>query len=318
VLCGSYNNNGQTGISTSFAGNGNEIFSFADNLVVRGAEIAYNNWARYDVQWHAGGTKFYKTDSVSVEDSRIHDNLGVGLWSDFDVYNSVFQHNHLYNNLSRAIQIEASYLGVVKDNLVECNTRDATASLGWSWFWGSQIFAKNTPEVEIANNEIAVLNGQAIGVVDNNFRYQGDYGPQQALNNSVHDNIVYFADIAINSGDNGYYDYFFQRSGIESDGPATTGQDGALNCNPDSTLYQEYTPAEVNAFVQQCLADGGFDATSASANNATYNNVYNYASDYPHFRFGGQSYTSSSLPNGYETGSTFNIAPTNKLSNLCN
>lgn len=285
VYCGNYSKNGQTGINGSYVANNSsgEVYSYSDNVLINGAEVAYNNWAGYDQEWHASGIKFFETENVTIVNSNIHHNYGVGVWADWDAYNVNISNNNIYDNASRGILLEAVFNGQVKNNKITCNAKISSYSTGYNWFWGSQIMLKNSPSFEIANNDIQLRYGQAWGLLDNQYRgYSSRYGARRSTNVQVHDNRIVFAAVGTPSSDPG--NYFHQRVGIESD-------QGAKNA--------------------------GLNVIAGDANNSVYSNTYVMADpDAQHWRIDGTSYSSANIPGGWESGSSFQTS--GNLGSICN
>jgi hypothetical protein len=176
VTGGSFSHNGQLGI----AGTGN-------GARIEGAEIAFNNYAGYDAGWEAGGTKFYRTTGLVVQDSCVHDNAGPGLWTDIDNIDVTYDGNQVFANANDGIKHEISYDAVIRNNVVAGN-----GTSGFDvWLWGSQILIQNSSNVRVYGNLVEVSNkfGNGIGVIHQD-RGAGAYGPWNAVNNSVHDNTI--------------------------------------------------------------------------------------------------------------------------------
>jgi len=176
VQGGSYSNNGQIGI----AGSGGE------GSTIEGVEIAYNNYAGYDSDWEAGGTKFWATTALIVRNSCVHHNAGPGLWTDFDNIHTVYEGNTIFLNGKDGIKHEISYDATIRDNVVAAN--------GYSkdyWLWGSQILIQNSSNVKVYRNfvEIAADFGNGIGIVHQDRREE-THAPWRAASNSIHDNTI--------------------------------------------------------------------------------------------------------------------------------
>lgn len=118
--------------------NGEEAISidFGTNAVVRGNEIAYNNYAGFDPDWEAGGTKFWSTSNLVVSNNYVHDNYGPGLWTDTDNVNTLYEGNVVVGNAAEGIKHEVSYAAKIRGNIVCGNGRSDS-----TWLWGSQIGA---------------------------------------------------------------------------------------------------------------------------------------------------------------------------------
>jgi hypothetical protein len=173
---GSFSHNGQIGI-TGVGGEGSTI---------DGVEIAFNNYAGYEADWEAGGTKFWETTGLVVRNSCVHHNNGPGLWTDNDNINTLYERNVVFANTKDGIKHEISYDAIIRDNIVAANgnTEDV-------WLWGSQILLQNSSNVEVYGNlvEVATDFGNGISIVHQD-RGEGAYGPWRAVNNAVHDNTI--------------------------------------------------------------------------------------------------------------------------------
>ncbi len=172
VQGGHYIDNGQIGI----------IGYRADNSQVLGAEIARNNYAGYDSDWEAGGLKLAGSSNVIVSGNNVHDNHGVGLWSDIDDSNFTYRGNTVSHNDGNGIMYEISYgPAAIRDNVVACNK-------------GAQIYISNSQGVEVTGNQVVVgsrntgINGGiSMLYVD---RGSGSHGAYDLKHNSVHDNVI--------------------------------------------------------------------------------------------------------------------------------
>jgi hypothetical protein len=177
VIGGSFSHNGQLGMGDS-GGAGARI---------RGVEIAFNNYAGYDPKWEAGGTKFWQTTGLIVQDSCVHDNAGPGLWTDTDNIETLYQGNKVFRNANEGIKHEVSYRAIIRNNIVAYN---GTSKFD-DWLWGSQILIQDSSNVTVEDNlvEVAAEFGNGIGVIYQG-RGAGDYGPWLAVHNSVRHNTI--------------------------------------------------------------------------------------------------------------------------------
>lgn len=156
------------------------------NLLVQGNEIAFNNWAGFDLAWEAGGAKFAQTKGLIVRGNSIHDNTGEGLWCDVDCIDSVYENNTVTNNSAGGLAYEISYGAIIRNNVVRNNgAPDST------WLWGAQITVQNSRDVEVYGNtiEVAPDRGNGIGIIQQN-RGSGAQGPHISANNYVHNNVI--------------------------------------------------------------------------------------------------------------------------------
>jgi hypothetical protein len=276
VSGGRYVHNGQFGIMG--ARNDDFIGGLSDNVSITGIEAAYNNYLDFDPFFHAGGVKYFRTQRFSITDSDIHHNYGVGLWLDFDMFDSSVLNNNIHNNASMGIELEAAFNGRLTGNRIACNARVGRHNQDRNWFWGSAVMLKNAAGYTVTGNEIIVEYGQGIGVVDNQDRGAGPYGVRRSVDNTVANNTITFT----SRERSGFFD---GRTGVESD-------TGALAA--------------------------GYDAADPAANNRLENNTFVFADPtHPHWRYAGISHTAESVPDRWEAGSVFTVRPAAELANLC-
>jgi len=172
VMANLVHHNGQLGI----AGGGNDV-------VVDSNEIAFNNQARFDPQWEAGGTKFVGTARLTVRSNWVHHNIGPGLWTDADNIQTLYESNTVEDNEWAGILHEISYAAVIRNNIVQRN------GFGFAeWIWGAGIVVAASPNVEVAGNRVE-NNADGIAGVQQ-ARGNGAYGPHSLSNLWVHDNVI--------------------------------------------------------------------------------------------------------------------------------
>jgi parallel beta-helix repeat protein len=95
------------------------------NVIIQGAEIAFNNTRHDDPDWDAAGLKFAIGDNVSILNCWVHDNYGTGLWADISCTNWLFEGNTITNNLRNGIHFEISSGGIIRNNVINDNTGNA-------------------------------------------------------------------------------------------------------------------------------------------------------------------------------------------------
>ena len=167
--------NGQLGLGGS-----------GDDLLIENNEISFNNTAHFDPRWEAGGAKFTSSSRLTVRLNSVHDNAGVGLWTDSDNVNTLYENNTCEDNAWNGILHEISYAAVIRGNVVRRN------GFGFSdWIWGAGILVSASPDVEIYGNTVDA-NADGIGAVQQN-RGDGVLGPHVVANLWVHDNTVVMA-----------------------------------------------------------------------------------------------------------------------------
>lgn len=185
-LINSYiHHNGETGVK--FGG---------VNGRVLGNEISWNNYAGFMTYWEAGGTKFWATTNLLVQDNYVHDNSGKGLWADTNNYNTQYIGNKVLNNIGVGIQHEVSYNAVIRFNTVKGNIPGPTL-----WVGNAQINIYNSPNVEANNNNVEAdaSGGNGIAII-NEARGSGSMGPWTAVNDYVHNNNITYPGTAGASG----------------------------------------------------------------------------------------------------------------------
>ena len=80
-----------------------------DNILVEGNNIHANGfWSGIDPTWEGGGTKFAQTNNLIVRDNYSHDNHGLGLWTDIDNINTLYEGNVVVDNDGGGISHEIS------------------------------------------------------------------------------------------------------------------------------------------------------------------------------------------------------------------
>jgi hypothetical protein len=111
--------------------------------VVEDNEIAFNNenvW--YDWLWEGGGTKFVKSNGLTVRRNYSHDNHGPGLWTDIDNIDVVYDGNRVENNEGPGIFHEISCAAVIRNNVIRNNR---------TW---ANIFVSTSKNTEIHGNTV--------------------------------------------------------------------------------------------------------------------------------------------------------------------
>ena len=173
---GSFSYNGQLGIS-GWGDGGSRIVE---------VEIAFNNYAGYEADWEAGGTKFWATKGLVVRNSCVHHNQGPGLWTDHDNIDTLYEGNIVFSNAKDGIKHEISYDAIVRDNIVAANGHGFD-----DWLWGSQILVQDSSNVEVYGNlvEVAADSGNGVSIVYQD-RGRGAHGPWRAFRNAVNDNTI--------------------------------------------------------------------------------------------------------------------------------
>ncbi len=130
------------------------------------------------------------TEGLIVRDNFVHDNRGVGLWTDIDNIDTRYEANRVYNNERIGIFHEISYDAVIVDNDVRGNGFDFDF-----WLWGAGIAVAASPNVEIVGNRLAANADGIVAIQQSRTEAPASYGPLLVQNLAVHDN-----DLSANGG----------------------------------------------------------------------------------------------------------------------
>jgi hypothetical protein len=204
--------NGQLGIGTHGADD-----------VVEHNEVAYNNYAGYRPGWEAGGSKFSRTDHLTVRANYFHDNGGAGIWSDIDNIHSLYENNVVVNNSGAGIEHEISYDAVVRNNILRGNH--------------PAILLGESPNVEVYGNTIQVPHKEE-GIIIRHMekRGMGAYGPRTAHDDHIYKNVTIYL------GEEGL-------SGLGTEGLDAEG-DPAVGPHGETAVVQSTSSAIGNTFDQ--------------------------------------------------------------------
>ncbi|MCC7207092.1 MAG: right-handed parallel beta-helix repeat-containing protein, partial [Anaerolineae bacterium] len=172
------------------------ITGIGANVRVEDNEIAYNNFARFEPGWEAGGTKFVATTDLVVRGNYVHDNDGPGLWTDTDNVGALYEGNLVVGNAMMGIFHEISYRAAIRNNVVMLNSPHFDA-----WAYGAQIQISSSRDVEVWGNRVVVsaVGGSGIVILEQD-RGAGALGPRIATNNRVRDNTIIFLGAAGQAG----------------------------------------------------------------------------------------------------------------------
>ncbi len=166
--------NGQLGLAAKGAG-----VTFAGN------EVYGNNTAGFSSGWEAGGSKFAFTSGLVVRDNYVHDNAGVGLWTDIDNIDTLYEGNRVINNDRMGIFHEISYDAVIANNEVRGNGFGFDA-----WLWGGGIAVATSVNVQIYGNLVEGNADGIVGIDQDRSEAPASHGPLSLVNLDVHDNLV--------------------------------------------------------------------------------------------------------------------------------
>ncbi|PZQ51248.1 MAG: hypothetical protein DI556_03495 [Rhodovulum sulfidophilum] len=183
ILGGIYSGNGQVGIHAYDT----------TGLVIDGVVAAGNNYAGFSQTWDAGGIKILTSDNVTIRNSEIAANAGMGLWLDWDNRDVTIENNHVHDNAYIGIFYEASYAAAITGNNVRDNNRDGYV-VG---YWGSDIFVTSSAGVTITGNLVWSSIGQGIGL-EQATREDGAHGAHVLADAVVTGNTIVMAGAGLN------------------------------------------------------------------------------------------------------------------------
>jgi Right handed beta helix region len=183
VVRGSFiHHNGQLGIH-----GGTVICGKTKGLVAENNEIAYNNTAGYNWGWEAGAAKWTHTDGLIVRDNYVHDNYGMGLWTDAPNINVLYAGNLVEDNYGMGIDHELGYAAVIRNNVVRRNGFEHPIQ---GDTWGAGIFIDQSRDVEVYGNTVED-NAAGITAVQEPAGDQCGFGSDaEVANLYVHDNTI--------------------------------------------------------------------------------------------------------------------------------
>jgi hypothetical protein len=128
------------------------------NQVVADNEIDHNNTLDFDLGWEAGGGKWVETTGLRLENNYVHDNDGIGLWTDINNVDTTYKGNVIRDNADSGIHHEISFDAVIIDNELSGNGLKEP-EVGWG---AAGIRIAASPRVEISGNR---LIGNANGIM---------------------------------------------------------------------------------------------------------------------------------------------------------
>ncbi len=155
--------NGQVG----FGGRGKKLDD-GTHSVVDNNQVAFNNYAGFDPNWHAGASKFLSSNGIVMRNNYVHNNRGHGLWMDYQNYNSTYEGNVIENNGGAGIFHEISGSASIRCNqLINNRSRLKDPTIGAIDFT-QNLYISTSSDVLIENNYIRNdTSGRAVVIVQN-------------------------------------------------------------------------------------------------------------------------------------------------------
>jgi trimeric autotransporter adhesin len=139
-------NNGMLGIHANYA----------DDLRMESVLSENNNLEHFKSAPVAGGIKVTRSRRVAIVNSRLHANLGTGIWMDESVYNIALTGNDIVDNAHHGISLELSAKALIADNVITGSRDDG-------------IRLNDTANVQIWNNTLSG-NTRTINLVQDGRR----------------------------------------------------------------------------------------------------------------------------------------------------
>lgn len=166
-------------------------------MMVRDNTVSYSNTVGYQVGWEAGGCKFAFCGDLTVQGNYIHHNDGIGLWTDLNCYNVIFDGNIVDDNNWLGIFHEISQNAIIRNNVVRHNCKNFNVAVWEVIKAGIAVAASH--DVEIYGNYVeddsSGLQGWPISVFQQDRRSVDDLQPvapnPYAGNNGGNDHICY-------------------------------------------------------------------------------------------------------------------------------
>lgn len=154
-------------------------------------EVARNNTDGFWIaDWESGGIKS-TWSSGWIEGNHVHDNLGIGVWSDIDERDKTISGNRITGNAACGIRYEISYRGTIANNVVTGNgfgVGRTGEGGGATLFDGGGINVNTSTGVRVTGNTVAAnRNGIAI---QSRRRGSGDYGERLLRDVEISGNTV--------------------------------------------------------------------------------------------------------------------------------
>ncbi len=147
----------------------------ASGMLVEGNVIAFNAWNGTDCEWECGGAKWGAVASLVVRANHVHDNAGIGLWSDEGCRDVLIEGNTVENNDRAGISHEIGGTAVIRHNTLRAN-----GSARFVWGWHGQIQVQNSSHTLVHDNRLE-LHPQRGG--NGIMLLQQDRGPGSAVRN---------------------------------------------------------------------------------------------------------------------------------------
>jgi len=157
---------------------------------IEGNTISYNNTDGFDPNNDSGGSKFHGTRGLTIRGNVVANNMGRGLWTDYDNINTTYENNIVEDNLEMGIFHEVSCAATIKNNIARGNN---AAKAGLSLWHGAQIYLRSSKDVQIFGNEVIAAGPGTHGISlrgGGSLRTGPNCGTIELRNVSVRNNVI--------------------------------------------------------------------------------------------------------------------------------
>ena len=188
VLHNYIHHNGNFGINAGLGGGDpNGSGTEPSNVLIADNEIAFNNYAHVKPQYGSGGAKLLRTRGLIFRRNYSHDNQGIGLWTDTDNYDTIYDGNTIQDNTEEGLFHEISYAAMIRNKKLLRNGYSHPS--GTNWLYGANLLSSASQGVEAYCNfiEVSAQGGNGMAVIA-----QSRGNQYSATNNYFHHNTVVF------------------------------------------------------------------------------------------------------------------------------
>jgi parallel beta-helix repeat protein len=177
--------------NTTYANGTDGIHGYqCDGALIQDNEVYGNNPANNSTGGESG-MKILGAKNLTIRGNNVHDNNGIGIWSDTNYPTVLIENNTVSANSKAGIWHEVSYDAIIRNNIVTGNGSPSVPLTGWIDSAGIQV--SNSPNVEIYGNTVQD-NANGICIMQGNgYVTTGPYGAYGVRNLYVHDNVVRMA-----------------------------------------------------------------------------------------------------------------------------
>jgi hypothetical protein len=179
VLRNNVHHNGQLGMGQ---------YKAVSATISRNYITANNTDGFWIADWESGGLKTTWSTGGSVLENMIHNNLGVGLWSDAYDDKRLFSGNSIRTNAADGIRFEIGRNGVIEKNWIAGNGFGTGRNSGTSLWDGGGINVNTSNTVAVRNNSVVDnVNGVSI---QSRTRGTGPWGTNVLRDVTVSGNFI--------------------------------------------------------------------------------------------------------------------------------